>query len=155
MFHPGVFAPPPLRPYTRISGGVLPSAPGQKGQFFGPVTMTLSRRKSVGRLPRSVEMITHRPVMGSFRSSGKATSLRFAGTAYRLFYNGSDCTASRVSEEKAWKALKRAGTDLCSLRSRRGDLGTTPPSTLVSAHFKDLALDNLEVLITKGLRLTN
>jgi hypothetical protein len=26
----------------------------------------------LGRFPRSVEMITHRPVMGSFRNSGKA-----------------------------------------------------------------------------------
>src|SRR6266446_5701316 len=75
IFQPGLFAPPPLRPYTRISGGVLPSAPGQNGQFFGPVSRTLSRRKSVGRFPRSVEMITQRPVMGSLRNSGKASLL--------------------------------------------------------------------------------
>src|ERR1700741_1076258 len=37
--------------------------------------MTLSRRKSFGRFPRSVEMITHRPVIGSFRNSGKAILL--------------------------------------------------------------------------------
>src|SRR6266481_174388 len=74
IFQPGLLAPPPLRPYTRISGGVLPSAPGQKGQFFGPVTRTLSRRKSVGRFPRSVEMITQRPVMGSLRNAGKAAA---------------------------------------------------------------------------------
>jgi len=44
----------------------------QKGQFFSSLEMTLSRRKSFGRFPRSVEMITHRPVIGSFRNSGKA-----------------------------------------------------------------------------------
>src|SRR5260370_31370102 len=77
MFQPGVLAPPPLRPYTRISGGVLLSAPGQKGQFLGPVTRTLSRRKSEGRFPRSVEMMTQRPVMGSLRNSGKASLLEF------------------------------------------------------------------------------
>src|SRR5882724_7650855 len=37
--------------------------------------MTLSRRKSFGRFPRSVEMITHRPVIGSLRNSGKAILL--------------------------------------------------------------------------------
>src|SRR5437879_3510975 len=36
---------------------------------------TLSRRKSFGRFPRSVEMITHRPVIGSLRNSGKAILL--------------------------------------------------------------------------------
>src|SRR5271155_5719241 len=73
---PGVFAPPLLRPYTRISGGVLASWPGQNGQFF-PLGngVTLSRRKSFGRLPRSVEIITQRPVIGSFRNSGKAILL--------------------------------------------------------------------------------
>src|SRR5258708_769345 len=44
----------------------------QKGQFFSSLRMTLSRRKSFGRFPRSVEMITQRPVIGSFRNSGKA-----------------------------------------------------------------------------------
>src|SRR3989442_153677 len=39
-----------------------------------PLICTLSRTKSVGRLARSVEMITHRPVMGSLRSSGKTSS---------------------------------------------------------------------------------
>ena len=35
---------------------------------------TLSRMKSVGRLARSVEMITQRPVIGSLRSSGNESS---------------------------------------------------------------------------------
>ena len=42
------------------------------------VAMTLSRRKSFGRFPRSVEMITHRPVIGSFRNSGNAILLEYA-----------------------------------------------------------------------------
>ena len=33
---------------------------------------TLSRRKSFGRFPRSVEIITQRPVIGSLRNSGNA-----------------------------------------------------------------------------------
>jgi hypothetical protein len=73
-FHPEVFAPPPFRPYTSTSGGVLDSFPAQNGQFFGSFAMTLSRRKSFGRFPRSVEIITQRPVMGSFRNSGNAFS---------------------------------------------------------------------------------
>src|SRR5271154_6772634 len=39
-----------------------------------PLMCTLSRTKSIGRLPRSVEMMTQRPVMGSLRSSGKTSS---------------------------------------------------------------------------------
>jgi hypothetical protein len=49
--------------------------PTQKGQFFSSLGMTLSRRKSFGRFPRSVEMITHRPVIGSLRNSGKTILL--------------------------------------------------------------------------------
>src|SRR5882757_4688520 len=39
-----------------------------------PLISTLCRKKSVGRLARSVEMMTHRPVMGSFLNSGKDSS---------------------------------------------------------------------------------
>src|ERR1700722_398759 len=74
MLHPGVFLLPPLRPYTRISVGVLDSCPGQNGQFLPLEATTLSRRNSLGRLPRSVEIITQRPVIGSFRNSGKDSS---------------------------------------------------------------------------------
>src|ERR1700687_3636550 len=98
MLQPGVLPPPPLRPYTRISGGVLASFPAQNGQFFASLATTLSRRKSLGRFPRSVEMITHRPVIGSLRNSGKAILLedvlghpRGLGNLETL-----DCTASGV-----------------------------------------------------------
>jgi hypothetical protein len=36
--------------------------------------ITLSRKKSIGRFPRSVEIITQRPVIGSFRNSGNSAS---------------------------------------------------------------------------------
>src|ERR1700730_3493152 len=71
MLQPVVFAPPPFLPQTRTSGGVFASLPAQKGQFFASLATTLSRRKSFGRFPRSVEMITQRPVIGSLRNSGK------------------------------------------------------------------------------------
>src|SRR5260370_21846649 len=96
ILQPGVLGPPPFRPYTRISGGVRASLPAQKGQFFSSLGMTLSRRKSFGRFPRSVEIITHRPVIGSLRNSGKALLLddvlvhpRGVSTQETL-----DCTAS-------------------------------------------------------------
>src|SRR5438046_2561334 len=37
--------------------------------------MARSREKSLGRLERSVEMMTHRPVIGSFLSSGTSSIL--------------------------------------------------------------------------------
>ena len=49
--------------------GVLLSLPGQNGQK-PPFIFTGSRLKSVGRLARSVEMMTQRPTIGSLRSSG-------------------------------------------------------------------------------------
>jgi len=63
----------PVR-YARISGGVLASLPGQNGQKLADLMSARSREKSLGRLERSVEMITQRPVMGSFRSSGTRIS---------------------------------------------------------------------------------
>src|SRR5271163_2190 len=107
---PGVFAPPLLRPYTRISGGVLASWPGQNGQFF-PLGngVTLSRRKSFGRLPRSVEIITQRPVIGSFRNSGKANLLdKVPDRARKAPILSSDCTASGGAE-------KRSGGFFCGI----------------------------------------
>src|ERR1700758_3379037 len=65
--------------YAWISGGVLASFPGQKGQN-PPLIFIFSRTKSVGRLARSVEMITQRPTIGSFLSSGNALN-PFHGTA--------------------------------------------------------------------------
>src|SRR5437016_3090829 len=58
--------------------------------------MTLSRRKSFGRFPRSVEMITHRPVIGSLRSSGKAILLEYVLVHPRRVSNQetSNCTPS-------------------------------------------------------------
>src|SRR5258708_22046841 len=74
MDHPALLGLPPFRPYTRTSLGVFVSFPGQNGQFFGSLGITLSRKKSMGRFPRSVEIITQRPVIGSFRNSGNSAS---------------------------------------------------------------------------------
>jgi hypothetical protein len=52
-----------------ISGGVVYSLPGQKGQN-PPFFLCEAERKSVGLFPRSIDMITHLPTMGSFLSSG-------------------------------------------------------------------------------------
>src|SRR5208337_2488027 len=66
---PDVSRAAPLGRYASTSGGVLLSLPGQNGQN-PPLFFTGSRLKSVGRLERSVEMMTHRPTIGSLRSSG-------------------------------------------------------------------------------------
>src|ERR1700704_6282781 len=63
--------------YARISGGVVFSLPGQNGQN-PPFMATRSRKKSPGRLERSVEMITQRPVTGSFLSSGTTHILQLS-----------------------------------------------------------------------------
>src|SRR5271166_4445395 len=61
----------PLGRYASTSEGVLFSLPGQKGQK-PPFIFTGSRLKSLGRLARSVEIMTHRPTIGSLRNSGTA-----------------------------------------------------------------------------------
>src|SRR6266496_3553305 len=55
--------------YARTSEGVLLSLPGHSGQK-PPFCVTLLRRKSLGRLARSVEIMTQRPTTGSFLNSG-------------------------------------------------------------------------------------
>ncbi len=51
-----------------ISGGVVYSFPGQKGQN-PPLFFCEGETKSVGRFPLSTEIITQRPDIGSFLSS--------------------------------------------------------------------------------------
>src|SRR5512144_195576 len=53
-----------------ISGGVLSSCPSQNGQRPPSVCVCDSVLKSCGRFARSCAMITQRPTIGSFRSSG-------------------------------------------------------------------------------------
>src|SRR3972149_10379240 len=67
--HPFVLGGVPLSLYAIISGGVLSSLPSQNGQY-PPLIGCGSVLKSVGLIALSVAMITHRPEMGSFRSSG-------------------------------------------------------------------------------------
>src|SRR4051812_19095172 len=66
---PGPLAGMPWGRWARISGGVRSSCPSQKGQAVG-LTSWARGRKSVGRLLRSVEMITQWPVTASLRRSG-------------------------------------------------------------------------------------
>jgi hypothetical protein len=66
-----------------ISGGVLSSLPGQKGQ--NPLLIGfLGTLKSEGLLPLSVEIITHRPVTGSLRSSDIESSFMYKKTAAQV-----------------------------------------------------------------------
>ena len=77
-----------------------------------PVIFTLSRTKSVGRLARSVEMMTQRPVMGSLRSSGTAILpvLYYITSAA----NSTSCSATapscRVCQCNAARAGLRSGS---------------------------------------------
>src|SRR3974390_2754459 len=80
-----------------------------------------SRTKSVGRFARSVEIITHRPTMGSFLSSGTPTSfpLDIAQTVYF------------TPQGRRFERLRPAGgnCDRHSIRSRyRSATGTTVAS---------------------------
>ena len=77
---PGPFAAVPLR-CASSSRGVMCSCPSQKGHETSGAICTDSRRKSVGRLRRSVEMITQRPVTGSLRSSHDIYIVVSAGSA--------------------------------------------------------------------------
>src|SRR5207245_268763 len=65
----GVFGALPFR-YASTSRGVSSSWPGQNGHCSRPSDTVRSKRKSFGRLRRSVEMMTQRPETGSLRSSG-------------------------------------------------------------------------------------
>src|SRR5579884_158072 len=83
--HPEPSCPEPLGRYASTSEGVLFSLPAQNGQnplFLG----TGSRTKSAGRLARSVEIMTHRPTMGSFLNSGTASFLRSVGHGSGWFF---------------------------------------------------------------------
>jgi hypothetical protein len=52
-----------------ISGGVVYSLPGQKGQN-PPFFRCEGDMKSVGLFPLSIDIMTHLPTIGSFRNSG-------------------------------------------------------------------------------------
>src|SRR5512134_2560931 len=75
---PGEFGLPPPGRRAVISGGVFSSFPSQKGQKAPAFGISLSDWKSVGRLLRSVAMITHRRWMGSWRSSDMRSLRRVA-----------------------------------------------------------------------------
>src|SRR4029077_19383525 len=76
--------------------------------------MTLSLRKSLGRFPRSVEMITHRPVIGSFRNSGNAILLEKAPGHPRRASSQGDHKLYRV-----WRSREDAPAGHLHLRAER------------------------------------
>ena len=55
-------------------GGRLPFISGAKGTKGGPLIFDALADEIHGRLARSVEIMTQRPVIGSLRSSGKRSS---------------------------------------------------------------------------------
>jgi hypothetical protein len=74
---------------------------------------TLSRRKSIGRFPRSVEMITQRPVIGSLRNSGKGHP---PGHAFTLLRGRAACKPyilTQLSFERFWNGWMPGFTPLC------------------------------------------
>jgi hypothetical protein len=73
--HPAVLGDEPLSLMEYTSGGVEASLLGQNGQSFDSFALVILG-KSVGRLPRSVDMITHLPTIGSFLNSGKLSSYK-------------------------------------------------------------------------------
>jgi len=60
MLQPGVFGPPPFRRRREFPAEFAPHCPRRRAILLFS-RMTLSRRKSFGRFPRSVEMITIGP----------------------------------------------------------------------------------------------
>src|SRR5574337_456167 len=92
MCHPEELGPPLFFLYASTSGGVLASLPGQNGQ-----KPTLGEgwvnSNSEGRLPRSVDIITHLPTMGSFLSSG---------ICHLLGVKGDKSAGKRKKGEKTW-----------------------------------------------------
>jgi DNA-3-methyladenine glycosylase len=76
---------------AKISGGVLASRPGQKGQLAALSLLTVLGlpEKSSGRLARSVAIITHSLVAMLYRSSGIELSPYFTIwlTLYQAWYN--------------------------------------------------------------------
>ena len=73
MSQPGPFGRLPGCREAHISGGVICSLSSQNGHFSpGAIrsSSTTAVLKRSGRCPRSVEMMTHLPIIGSRRSSG-------------------------------------------------------------------------------------
>src|SRR5271155_5358180 len=81
---------------------------------------TLSRTKSIGRLPRSVEMMTQRPVMESLRSSGKTSSwLVRVNILLRVLRGGArtsvfQCKNAQLMLGRVERAFVQAHDGLCA-----------------------------------------
>src|SRR5579863_5141549 len=97
-----------------------------------PLISTLSRRKSLGRLARSVEMITHRPVMGSFLNSGKRSS-SFRGLRLSSYHRN---VAKKRYFKHSLPAVSRETTEeLAFLLRRKSSLVQADYGTLAGAGF--------------------
>ena len=113
-----------------------------------------SRTKSVGRFALSVEIITHRPTMGSFLSSGTPTSfpLKIAQTfhvtppgepfeRFRSAGGSIDCHSIRLQYQGATgTTVVISQSHLCNQASatKREDLSTRPiPSASFFLHWLD------------------
>src|SRR6266508_921442 len=115
--HPGVFGALPLR-YASTSGGVSSSWPGQNGHCSRPSETVCSKRKSFGRLRRSVEMMTQRPETGSLRNSGIESVLKkFDRGRAGIEMHRHDVEAARtIGQTLAHKIVDRELRDLTLLR---------------------------------------
>jgi hypothetical protein len=82
-----------------------------------PLICTLSRTKSIGRLPRSVEMMTQRPVMGSLRSSGKLSSSARNSPRVSAIQRANlrVCCIYSTTTVDCWSALNRRMADFFAL----------------------------------------
>src|SRR5262245_21653852 len=138
--HPGVFGPLPLWRYASTSGGVRSSRPAQKGQSSAPTGIIRSRRKSLGRLRRSVEMITQRPVMGSLRSSGTVECVlvdldnRHAGFEV---YGDHVKTARAFRQPVAGEVFQRQLLHPAALHPRDGFTRSAKRAAVTRLHFHE------------------
>src|SRR5258708_3916586 len=136
---PGVFGGPPSCRYAITSGGVIASCPGQNGHCSRPSDTARSNRKSLGRLRRSVEMMTQRPETGSLRSSGIEGVLKqFDRRPALVEMDRHHVEAARtVGEMVAHQILDRKLHDLTLLHSGNRFRRVTEPATLPRLHFHE------------------
>src|SRR5947209_6421011 len=98
---PDVFGADPLWRYASTSGGVRSSRPAQNRQCSNPSVVTGCTWNVLGRFWRSVEMMTHRPVTGSLRSSGnvECVLIHLDDRLPGLEMDGYDVEPARIARE--------------------------------------------------------
>src|SRR5262245_50528227 len=117
---PGEFGALPFCRYDMISGGVSASRPGQNGHCSAVRTEATSTRKSFGRFCRSVEMMTHRPLTGSLRSSGiEGVLINRHDRSAALEMNRHDVeTARSIVPQRLCRIQRREPDETASLHAR-------------------------------------